>query len=722
MMPTVTLRKGTSKINLNARPKTAPAPDRVLAHADIRTRIGLTDSPRMQIPQIRIPKLSEAAESCPYNPTTYHSFPSIEKKQCEFCGLRPPSRATFNIPASNKPCNHCRSKSPFSHLASTFKRPRNPGSSNLATESSIAQLIASPPSSDEGPRIVPAAIAAKRIGNPPRNASLPGGRLPSYNQLRIPSAEGGSTLEQYGGRRYSLSDSFSKASSSITAHNNSQHKDHARPVSPRLHHLDIIPGAKEHPYVHKHEVDAHMAALRAGAPSPLRRSIDEAHHSANTNVRGMFPDYSRTVFYGTTTSSASTRRLSPDTIMQQVHARGTIVIEEGRRGGIPLDLNVELVNSGVYRRRSPQEDRTATPQPPRRRDDDDSFSTLTTQTPSTVGGTRLELKGGTTKPRLRGGGDRRFRFTRWLLTCRAHDPDSDDDLPPPRTPAPERIARAVQRSRGTATLPLNLSRSSTERSTTAPSLAVHHATPAVTPLPEYLRSHPHSDHSDLPVTQSDPDIEPLLLEQSGPSLRGGAGSEARLTPTLYWLAGGKGKPITVSSWQKQKKKKRTGGLLGMALYGAKYCQAYDEHEDREEDAASLQVETGSVKVSVDGITMSAKSSGGSVRSEPLASSSSSSSARAAAETPALRSVQEEPAHVALAHEGASREASALPAVSAETVASPTDADGAPHTAPIGEAHENAAEGDNNTEGAGQGNVEHGAQERNAGPAARSRSI
>ncbi|KAH3993947.1 hypothetical protein HBI81_164620 [Parastagonospora nodorum] len=39
------------------------------------------------------------------------------------------------------------------------------------------------------------------------------------------------------------------------------------------------PRAQAHPYVYRHEVDAHLAAIRAGAPSPLRRSIDKAQHA-----------------------------------------------------------------------------------------------------------------------------------------------------------------------------------------------------------------------------------------------------------------------------------------------------------------------------------------------------------------------------------------------------------------------------------------------------------
>jgi hypothetical protein len=392
---------------------------------------------------------------------------------------------------------------------------------------------------------VPAAVAAKRISNPPRKAFLPGGRVPSYKKLQNPSADKTSTVAKHDEFHHVLA----KLSGGVEAHPKEYHQDDIRPVSPKLHHLDLIPGTKEHPYVYKSEVDAHMAAMRAGAPSPLRRSIDEAHHMTTAISRSPLSDYSRTVFYGTTSSSASARRLSPDKILQQVHAAGTIVIEEGRQGGIPLDVNAELGNSGVYRRRSPQEHRASTILPPRRQDDDDdSFSTLSTQTPSTIGGTRLELKGGSGRPRLRGGGDRRFKFRRWLLTCRGYDFDSDGDLPPARAPPPERVARALRRSGGTAALPSNLSRSSTISNTRKrPEGLTDDTTLAIPPLPDHFLAHPPHSSSNEPNTATQSQIVP--------SLRGGAESAARLPPTLYWLAGGKGKPITVNSWQEQKSKK-----------------------------------------------------------------------------------------------------------------------------------------------------------------------
>jgi hypothetical protein len=559
---------------------------------------------------------------------------------------------------------------------------------------------------------VPAAIAAKRIGNPARKAFLPGGRVPSYRKLQTPSADQTDTS----GKHEELHHVLAKLSGSIEAHPKNHHENNVRPVSPKIHHLDLIPGTKDHPFVHRREVNAHMAAIRAGAPSPLRRSIDGAQHVTSINTRDANPDYSRTVFYGTTASSVSARRLSPDTILQQVHAAGTIVIEEGRQGGIPLDLQVELENSGVYRRRSPQEDRASTIILPPIRDDDETFSTLTTQTPSTIGGTRLELKGGNNKPLLRGGRDRRFKFRRWLLTCRANDSDSDDDLPPPRAPAPERIARAIRESHGTAALPSNLSRSSTISNTRErPGKSTEHTIPAVPPLPDHFVAHPPDASLKKPDASSQ--------NQTGPSLRGGAGSEARLPPTLYWLAGGKGKPITVSSWQKTKHKKRRGGLLGMAMYGSKYGKDYAESDVEEGDATSITVEVGYVK-------NSEKESGGSVKtreSRKLSGSSASvswkSPAGGPAGTPTVRFVHEQPVHTARTLENPPQEQPVPVAVLAEE-ATPTPAAGnaPPHEVPVEQRHGAwVGEGEYAAHAAAE-NLDHVAQASDIDGAVRNRSV
>jgi hypothetical protein len=249
---------------------------------------------------------------------------------------------------------------------------------------------------------------------------------------------------------------------------------------------------------------------------------------------------------------------------------GNVIIEEERRGGAAA-WEREVARSQVYRRQWPR-----APKP----DSDSSHDD------------QLLLKGGGDDiPRLRGGSGAGigFRLKRWILTCHgpcpsrnAYDSDSDDDLPPPRAPAPERLARALRSSRGRATLPVNIVRDSAQsslaKSSTTPSVESDTAalrnsfasgTHQTTSLP--LKPYPPINHSPL---------------NHVPNLRGGASSAIKLPPTLYWLAGGRGKPVTIGSWNKQKGKKRRGGWLGMVMYGAGAGKEYDGSGDEGESGSS----------------------------------------------------------------------------------------------------------------------------------------
>jgi hypothetical protein len=604
MLPTITLRKGRTKTSLS-RPTTAPVHGRRFGHTSLRNRFSLPGSRQFSVPQFDIPKLSEP-EECSYDAHTCYSFPSIELTQCDCCCSKPHSQAISRSQASNLPCRLCRANSPFSHLTTGFRRPHDQTRSTSAIESSIAQMMADLSSTEEGPRLVPTDRAAGRYMNPPRIVTLPGNRVPLYNRLSLPLTQ----HESLTNSQRQPDCSVSMASGSSTSSNpRSRHASDARPKSPRLHHLDILPGAHDHPFVHRREVDAHMAAIRAGAPSPLRRSINETRNTATP--RGPYQDFSRTVFYGTTTTSASARRMSgTNDILQRVETSGTLFIGE-ERSSVPRDLDRELQSSRVYRRRLLRND-TQTPLP--RHNTEPSFSTLTMQSPSTFGGTRLELKGGEEKMRLRGGG-RGLNWKRWLLTCQApygkrceYEEDSEDELLPARAPEPQRLERATQRTKETATVPHDVSQRC---------LIIHYGDGNSTAVEwSHLRSRLASTPPDSPINQP---VPADFTSQPVPTLRGGSGSQVRLPPTLYWLAGGKGKPGTISSWNKQKGKKRQGGLLGRMMYGTKSGMEYGNHEEESMVDESERSGRSSVRATVGSSNPSARKmhGGESVQSVPV---------------------------------------------------------------------------------------------------------
>jgi hypothetical protein len=573
LMQRLSLGFPSFKINRGAgsnskRPETAPA-DPKLTCDKSRRRGGLSDRQQLIIPRLEIPKLSDSDSDCPYDPSSYHSIPSIEQGGCTCCGLRPPSRA------SSRSCSHCRSRTPLSHLASNFRCRRGRTRKSPATEGSLARLLESSESPEESPRIVPGAIVARRIGNPPRRSSLPGGIVPSYSTSRLPSHQSHTKHDSHSG-------ALQPGSQDV------------RPQSPKLHHLHCLPNAKSHPYVHKHEVDMHLAALRAGSPSPLRQPV-ERETRMFADLREPYQDFSRTVFYGTSTHWGPNRpgggshlapRSGPHYTSGIVECVGNVIIEEERRGGAAA-WEREVARSQVYRRQSPR-----TPKP----DSDSSH------------GQQLLLKGGGDDiPQLRGGsvGSIGFRLKRWILTCHgpcpshyAYDSDSDENLPPSRVPAPERLARALRSSRSRATLPVNIVRDSAQSS-----LANSSTTPSVESDTAASRnSFASSIHQTVPPTHALPI----------PTLRGGSGSAIRLPPTLYWLAGGRGKPVTIGSWNTQKGKKRRSGWLGMAMYGARAGAEYDVGGDEGESGSS----NGSAR---EVKSESVKSTGATVRSSSQAS-------------------------------------------------------------------------------------------------------
>lgn len=326
-------------------------------------------------------------------------------------------------------------------------------------------------------------------------------------------------------------------------------------------------------------------------------------------------DYSDTVYYGSQKSPPHETFDQDIAFKPQVTTLMFQQIEPG--GGVIVDLHTSpldasLASSEVYRKHSPQ------PAPPTKshnelHDTSDSATTFGSQnTASTkLGAIRLELKGGTAStesPRLRGGdGHQRssiytsfsFKLKRWLLTCHGPCPDdfdldSDAGLPPNRVVAPDRVAMMREKMNGNVPLPSHLSRNTQpvglvrdarlEMVDTLPQTTF--TTTISGPLKpkrslfsrfsalSFPRSCAQLDRSH--IDKASPTIKSQDLTPSFPHLRGGAGSQQRTPPTLFWLAGGTGrKSISFSGWKKSRPKQRMGGLFGMAVFGDRHGQDYE---------------------------------------------------------------------------------------------------------------------------------------------------
>ena len=88
-------------------------------------------------------------------------------------------------------------------------------------------------------------------------------------------------------------------------------------------------------------------------------------------------------------------------------------------------------------------------------------------------------------------------------------------------------------------------------------------------IPAFLHRQP-----DSPVNQTTPITPTQIIEPSFPHLRGGGGSPDEIPPTLFWLAGGLGKPISFSGWKQTRPKQRMGSLFGMMVFGKDYGKEY----------------------------------------------------------------------------------------------------------------------------------------------------
>lgn len=635
-------RKSTPQTEPDSRPTTAPN----ATLGDSKRESILANSEQRLVAQLETS--SEPERPCPYDSDPCHPFTSIEKRRCSFCGMRGPKIV------QNEPCHGCKTGDAGSHISSG----RNTGHRRHSAVDGrhLAHLVKSTSSVSLAPRPVTPKRAAKRIGNPPRVSRLPAGviRLPAANTLQThysrttntsPSSRLGTTSPS--GRPH---DRYTRSVCGSSRENVEK-----KPASPKLHHIHGLPKSDNFPYVHNYEIPKHAAALCAGSTSPLTnrsnspRSPSSAHGS---------PDYSSTVYYGDKTSpSSTTRTATPKPCVTTV-----LVEHEKASGSAVLDihtmpLDTTLGSSRVYRKHSPKgpsEQIAPFKSTLAFVDSTDSGTTFGSQdTGSTrIGDIRLELKGGDSfndgTPRLRGGsGYKRsstntfsFKLKRWLLTCHApcpddFDTDSDADLPPARVVSPERVARARESMNRRASIPTHLKKGAHAGRTSNTCLSGTEGLPVPTTFTTTIEGPPQRSPSfrlsslSLPVfshrqpkshiNQPASTVLPHPLTSPFPQLRGGAESPNKVPPTLFWLAGGKGKPISFSSWKESRPKQRMGGLFGMAVYGSKYGRAYGDEVNKEGEVESSC--TASIKVTANGVASMRPT-----KSSTSASSSSSSSA------------------------------------------------------------------------------------------------
>lgn len=595
-------RTSTPKNDLLSRPSTP------ISAEDWSRRGGIVVTNELfLVSQLEATTKDGSEQPCPYNPTSYHSSASIEKRPCSFCGMRGPKIL------QNEPCIACRTGGAGSHISSDRKQTHHDRQHSAVDAHHLAYLADSSSSILLGPRPVTPERAAKRIGNPPRISSLPPGivRLPAVNSVY--ANQDRNAFERPPSRLGATC--YSSRTPNVLPQSSDKEELPRKPVSPKLHHIHGLSNSENFSLVHKHEISKHAVALRAGSASPLTDRGNSPRSSRDVHAP---VDFSDTVYYGGKRSPFSVGHAAT----QKPHVTTVLANELQTSEGATVDLAPDT--SRVYNKSSPQKQKP--PQSTQRFGNaSDGGITIGNQdrTSTNLGNVRLELKGGYASshaiPRLRGGSAHEnpstntlsFKLNRWLLTCHGpcpddFDTDSDADLPPARVVSPQRVARTRQNMNGRASLPSHISRQGQGQTLAPPTTRSPPPPLATLPIPPTTAftttiSGPpipkrHSScrlsalnfpsvyprRPDSPINQPCPITQAQFLNPPIPHLRGGAGLPSpsvdpadKIPPTIFYLAGGTRKPITFRGWAQNRPKKRSGGLLGMAVFGRRYGREYE---------------------------------------------------------------------------------------------------------------------------------------------------
>ncbi|KAF2113025.1 hypothetical protein BDV96DRAFT_601816 [Lophiotrema nucula] len=575
------------------RPNTAPAAPEL--------------PPTIEIPTF----LEYENDPCPNDPDVYYSFPSIENRRRSSILSRPLSfltsrKSTASTDASSRPCSSGRAGTPCFHIANP--RPSSQQRRRIlasATRDGISRAVAGPsrPNLDKG--------RGKRVsfqGLPPLHSTNPhfAGRpkSPSRPPTRRGPPKGGTEFDR-------LRESNALSNNRGSPPPSPPSSESPEPKAPKYSYLPISPHYRNYPYVHHREFRRYVAQEQAaGRGAALARSLELQNRRPRTtsNAKPTGRDWSRTVIYKpgarpntpdpdgpsrpqpvpiqtrtqdpnpnhpTTPQNLniSIRPGSPINIsnplpatapIETIQASGSVTVSDGR----PVSVNLELEASDVYRMRTARARATERRNRNQQRCKDDAdesgdvdgkyssssdgdgsweFPSPPLETPSTVGGTRMEIRGGDA------------RYTGF---------DAYDEYG-----AYEWCEERCEEEVCWDWTSDSASRSSDSSSSSSSLRAQQGSTRPMQPHPQLTIHNPCRDAS------------------GNAHLCGGAGSHERFYPrklenrdsvpsALFYLAGGKGAPPSVRVWRMQRPENRIGGLLGMAVFGERDGLPYELRERR----------------------------------------------------------------------------------------------------------------------------------------------
>ncbi|PVI01435.1 hypothetical protein DM02DRAFT_654460 [Periconia macrospinosa] len=484
---------------------------------------------------------ADPEQPCPYDPEYYLSFPRFDHQHDYTCRMRAAwGRAESSSPM---PCEACRSQSPLSHIANSSsprlirspeRRGRRrgdivPGSNKRRTASSSRSWsLRFPPflGDDSAERPTRPRLARPYASTPVLNSSATNGPVPGETE-RSSSFE---KFKKIPGLGRWFKQASSPSPSLLIASPPTSSSSTPRPTSPNLHSIPLLPRSDDHPFIFTRELQQHLEALRNGQPSPLTDFHNRRRERRPRTAPGNERDYADTIFYPRGTGSPVPAKLQRPKF------------PPSRASGRSMRYGSASHQSNAFPGdRHPSSPSSSSAMFPINTSLQTTFEVIDiTEEEDEIEAEPLSQNTATKK-------DYPYHF--------------HATSPIPRPPSG---LRHVQSSDDISVSTLTSSASTTESDYT---LTEGHST--MPPTPSTIQGR----RLELRGGEGSRTIKNVM-----PRLRGGGSGddEERLPHGLWWLAGGRGEPMTVQGWKKLRPRKRMGGFLGLVLHGKRAGLAYGD--------------------------------------------------------------------------------------------------------------------------------------------------
>ena len=498
-----------------------------------KTGVSVVESEVSSAPQSNFPKLEQP---CPYDPKTYHSFTSIERRHRAFYSMREPQKK------QSEPCLACRTGSNDAHISIDQGRAhlKEPSACNALQPTHLTDCRSSSRlGSRPGSRPGTPERAAKRVVSHRKSSrgssSMVVSSAPKFESILAPLP----------GPPYELVTSLAEVIHTRDHDVGDKGETEETLVCPKLKSKRDLPYSEDLPLVHKTEIPLHA---RAAPASYLAERSITTKSLLNTSEELECSD---------TVDCSGTESISPIVLTRTIPLEPPVTIAPAKQ--VHVANEPVKIRGGNGRARGSSKEpgsklkrwkRFCYGLPPEDFDPDSDAqpSRVCVEEPIRVVKTRETLR-----ENLRG------------------ETDGVTPLPTQTSQGLQRTCSVRETWSEVADHPNRVSVTTTISGPPSP-----RPSSSSSLLSRLLLKYRYGQKPvESPATHSKRFSLSRNPSKSAPHLRGGAESPERTPPSLYWLAGGTGKkPVSIEGWKQSRPKQRMGGLLGMAVFGSKYGQEF----------------------------------------------------------------------------------------------------------------------------------------------------